>query len=153
MTIKFNKDMYARMRGKKDEPLSALGTKSVRSTDRGVLILVALPSSPTSAPAKGASPTPSVEEIPPRNKRLRVREKQKEKVDSRPSCVWDDVGVSVARAQETFSADELKVFFGVPADDVARRHLHKLMQVTLWFRSLHAFICFLFFFLSVYPFR
>ena len=88
MTTKFNKDMYARMRGKKDEPLSALGTKSVRITDRGVPILAALPSSPTSAPARSASPTPSVEEVPPRNKRLRVGEKQKEKVNSRPSCVW-----------------------------------------------------------------
>ena len=29
MTTKFNKDMYARMRGKKDEPLFALRTKSV----------------------------------------------------------------------------------------------------------------------------
>ena len=86
MTTKFNKDMYARMRGKKDEPLSALGTKSVRITDRGVPIL-ALPSSPTSAPTRGASPTLSVEEVPPRNKRLRAGEKQKEKVDSRPSCV------------------------------------------------------------------
>ena len=88
ITTKFNKDMYARMRGKKDEPLSALGTKSVRITDRGVPILAALPSSPTSAPARSASPTPSVEEVPPRNKRLRVGEKQKEKVNSRPSCVW-----------------------------------------------------------------
>ena len=35
MMTKFNKDMYARMRGKKDEPLSALGTKSVCITDRG----------------------------------------------------------------------------------------------------------------------
>ena len=88
MTIKFNKDMYARMRGKKDEPLSALWTKSVRITDRGVPILAALPSSPTSTLARGASPTPSVEEVPPRNKRLRAGEKQKEKVNSRPSCVW-----------------------------------------------------------------
>ena len=46
MTTKFNKDMYARMRGKKDEPLSALGTNSVRITDRGVPILAALPSLP-----------------------------------------------------------------------------------------------------------
>ena len=130
MTTKFNKDMYARMRGKKDEPLSALGTKSVRITDRGVLILAALPSSPTSAPTRVASPTPLVEELPPRNKRLKVGEKQKEKVDSRPSNVWDDIGVSVARAQDAFSADELKVFSGVPTDDVARRHLHKLVQVT-----------------------
>ena len=98
MMKKFNKDMYARMKGKKDKPLFAIGTKSVRITDRGVPILSALPSSPTSTPARGTSPTPSVEEVPPRNKRLRVGEKQKEKVDSRPSCVWDDAGVSVARA-------------------------------------------------------
>ena len=155
MTTKFNKDMYARMRGKKDEPLSTLRTKSVRITDRGVPILAALPSSPTSAPARGASPTPSVEEIPPRNKRLRAGEKQKEKVNSRPSSVWDDAGVSMARAQETFSVDKLKVFSRVPADDVARSHLHKLVQVTLWFHSLCAaiFFFFFFFFLSVYPFH
>ena len=98
MTTKFNKDMYARMRVKKDEPLFAIETKSFRITDRGVPILSALLSSPTSASARGASPTSSVEEVPSRNKRLRVGEKQKEKVDSRPSCVWDDAGVSVARA-------------------------------------------------------
>ena len=127
MTTKFNKDMYARMRSKKDEPLSALGTKSVRIMDRGVLILAALPFSPTFTPARVASPTLLVEELPPRNKRLRVGEKQKEKVDSRPSSVWDDAGVSMARAQDTFSADELEVFFGVPVDEVARRYLHKLV--------------------------
>ena len=131
MTTKFNKDMYARIRGKKDKPLSALGTKYVRITNRAIPILAALPSSPTSASARGASPTPLVEELPPRNKRLRVGEKQKEKVDSRPSSVWDDAGVSVARAQDTFSADELKVFSRVPADDVVRRHLYKLVQVTM----------------------
>ena len=60
----------------------------------------------------------------------------------------------MARAQEIFSADELKVFSGVSADDVARRHLHKLMQVTLWFHSLCAApYHFFFFFLSVYPFH
>ena len=131
MITKFNKDMYARIRSKKDEPLSALGTKSVCITDKGVPILAALPFSPTSAPARVASPTPVVEELPPCNKRLRVGEKQKEKVDFRPSSVWDDAGVSVARAQDTFSADELKVFSGVLVDDVARRHLHKLVQVTV----------------------
>ena len=128
---KFNKDMYARMRSKKDEPLSALGNKFVRITDRGISNLAALPSSPTSAPARVASPTPSIEELPPRNKRLKVGEKQKEKVDSRPSNVWDDIGVSVARAQDAFSANELKVFSGMPANDVMRRHLHKLVQVTV----------------------
>ena len=78
-----------------------------------------------------ASPTSSVEELTPRNKRLRVGEKQKEKVDSRPSSIWNDAGVLVARAQDIFSVDEMKVFSGVPADDVVRRHLHKLVQVTI----------------------
>ena len=87
MTTKFNKDMYARMRNKKDKPLSTIGTKSVRITDRGALILVALLSSPTSVPAEAASPTPSVKELTPRNKRLKVGEEQKEKVDSRPSSI------------------------------------------------------------------
>ena len=100
MTTKFNKDMYARMRNKKDEPLSAIGTKSVRITNRGVLILATLPSSPTSMPAGTTSPTPSVEDLTPRNKRLRVGDKQK-----------------------------IKVFSGVLADDIVRRHLHKFVQV------------------------
>ena len=75
MTTKFNKDMYARMRNKKDEPLSAIGTKSVRIMDRGASILAALPSSPTSVSTGTASPTPLVEELTPRNKRLRVGDK------------------------------------------------------------------------------
>ena len=87
MMTKFNKDMYARMRNKKEEPLSAIGTKSVRITNRGVLILAALPSSLTSMPAGMASPTSSVEVLTPRNKRLRVGDKQKVKVDSRPSSI------------------------------------------------------------------
>ena len=78
-----------------------------------------------------ASPTPSVEELTPCNKRLKVGEKQKERVDSRPSSIWDYAGVLMARAQDTFNADEMKVFSGVPVDDVARRHLHKLVQVTV----------------------
>ena len=71
MTTKFNKDMYARMRNKKNEPLSAIGTKSVRVTDRGAPI----PSSLTPVMTGTASPTPSIEELTPRNKRLRVGDK------------------------------------------------------------------------------
>ena len=35
MTTKFNKDMYAKMRAKKDELLSNIGKKAVRITGRG----------------------------------------------------------------------------------------------------------------------
>ena len=127
MMTKFNKDMYARMRNKKGEPLSTIGTKSVCITDRGAPILAALSSSPTPVTARTASPTPSIKELTPRNKRLRVGDKQKEKVDSRPSNIWDDAGVSIARAQDIFSIDDMKVLSGVPVDEVARRHLHKLV--------------------------
>ena len=90
--------MYARMRNKKDEPLFAIWIKSICITDRGAPILAAFLSSPTSVPVGTASPTPLVEELTPRNKRLRVGDKQKEKVDSRPSSIWDDARVFVARA-------------------------------------------------------
>ena len=75
MTTKFNKDMYAQIRNKKDEPLSAIGTKSVRIMDRGAPILAALPSSLTPVMAGTASPTPLLEELTPCNKRLRVGDK------------------------------------------------------------------------------
>ena len=83
--------------------MSAIGTKSVRITDRGALVLAVLPSTPTPVTAGTASPTPSVEELTPRNKRSRVGDKQKEKVDSRPSSIWDDAGVSMAWAQDIFN--------------------------------------------------
>ena len=35
MTTKFNKDMYAKMRAKKDEPLSNIGKKTVRIIGKG----------------------------------------------------------------------------------------------------------------------
>ena len=65
MTTKFNKDMYARMRNKKDEPLSAIGAKFVHVTERGAPILATLPSTPTLRMARTASPTPSMEELTP----------------------------------------------------------------------------------------
>ena len=68
-----------------------------------------------------------MEELTPRHKKPRTGDKQKEKVDSRPSSVLDDVGVSMVRAHDVFSVDDLKVFSRVPADEVVRRHLHMLV--------------------------
>ena len=87
MTTKFNKDMYARMRSKKDKPLSTIGAKSVRVMERGAPILAALPSTPTLGMVGTASLTPSVEELTPYHKRPRIGDKQEEKVDSRSSSV------------------------------------------------------------------
>ena len=75
MTTKFNKGMYARMRNKKDEPLSALGAKSVCITKRGAPILVALPSTPTLVTVGMVSLSPLVEELTPRHKKPSTRDK------------------------------------------------------------------------------
>ena len=91
MTTKFNKDMYAKMRSKKDEPLSSIGKKGVRVTGKGPSITVvtsAIPIVSGVETARMVSPTTSVEEIPtPSSKRPRLTVKEKEKADSLSSTV------------------------------------------------------------------
>ena len=99
MTTKFNKDMYAKMWSKKDEPLSSLEKKVVRVTGKGPLatpVTFATPIVSAVETVRMASPATSVEEIPtPSSKRLRVSGKEKEKADSHPSTVWSDGGLAV----------------------------------------------------------
>ena len=77
-----------------------------------------------------ASPTTSVEELPtPVSKRLRMSNKEKEKVDSRLSTVWDDESLAVDRSHGVVTAEDLKAFSSVPFNNVATRHVHKLVQV------------------------
>ena len=127
--INDSEDMNAQMRSKKDEPLSAIGAKSDRVTERGAPILAVLLSTPTPGTVGTASSTPLVEELTPRHKKPRTGDKQKEKVDSQSSSVWDDAGVALARAQDIFGDDDMKVFLGVSTNEVVGRRLHKLVQV------------------------
>ena len=63
---KFNKDMYAKMRAKKDEPLSNIGKKTVRITGRGSPAVLATSTTPVAFGAKTtstASPSTSIEEL------------------------------------------------------------------------------------------
>ena len=73
MTTRFNKDMYVKMRSKKDEPLSNIGKKGVRVTGKGPSIAPVTDATPIVSRVKNvrtASPTMSVEEIPtPSSKR------------------------------------------------------------------------------------
>ena len=85
MTTKFNKDMYAKIRAKKDEPLSNIGKKTMRITGRGS---PAVPATSITLVANGAektrtaSPSTSIEELPTLvSKRPRLSSKEKEKVD------------------------------------------------------------------------
>ena len=133
MTTKFNKDMYAKTRPKKDEPLSSIGKKGVRVTRKGPSVtLVTSATLIVSAveTVRTAFPTTSVEEIPtPSSKRLRMSGREREKADSHPSTVWSDGGLAMDRAYGLVMAEDMKVLNGVPFNVVANQQVHKLVQV------------------------
>ena len=133
MITKFNKDMYAKMRAKKDEPLSNIGKKTVRVTGKGPSVVPVASVTPVVfgvEMTRTASPSTSVEELPtPVSKRLRLSDREKEKVDPRSSIVWSDERLAVDRAHGVVNAEDLKVFSGVPFNNVASHHVHKPVQV------------------------
>ena len=137
MTTKFNKDMYAKMRAKKDEPLSNIGKKAMRITGRGSPAVPVTSITPVVSGAKTtrtASPSTSIEELStPASKRPRLSSKDKEKVDSRTSTIWSDERLAMDRAHGVITAGDLKVFSGVPSNTVANRHVHRLVQVRVFF--------------------
>ena len=125
MTTKFNKDMYAKMRSKKDEPLSSIGKKGVRVTGKGLPatpIVSVIPIISGAETVRTTSPAVLVEEIPtPSSKRQRISGKEKEKADSHSSIVWGDQGLAVDKAHGVVMAEDLKVFYGVPFNVVANQ--------------------------------
>ena len=133
MTTKFNKDMYAKMRSKKDEPLSSIGKKGVRVTGKGPFVTPVTSATPivySVETVRTASPATSVEEIPTlSSKRPCISGREKEKADSHSSTVWSDEGLAVDRAHGIVTAKDLKVFTGVPFNVVANQQVHKLVQV------------------------
>ena len=87
MTTKFNQEMYARLRVRKNKPLSSIGQKRPRVMKEVVETTV---STPVTSEPKAASPTVSVEDITPRPKRTHASDKGKSKADWN---VWDDQGL------------------------------------------------------------
>ena len=86
MMTKFNKDVYAKMRSKKDEPLSSIGKKGVCVTGKGPLVTPVTSATPNVSVVETVRTTSLatlVEEIPtPSSKRLRTSGKEREKADS-----------------------------------------------------------------------
>ena len=123
MTTKFNKDMYAKMKAKKDEPLSNIGKKTVHVTGKGSSGVLATSVTPVISSAEMTritSPSTSIEELPtPVSKRPRLSEREKEKADSRSSTIWSDERLALDRAYGVVTAEDLKVFSGVPSNTVA----------------------------------
>ena len=133
MTTKFNKDIYAKMRAKKGEPLSNIGKKTVRITGRVSSSVPATSVTPVvfgAETTRTASLSTSVEELPtPISKRPRLSEREKEKADPRSSTIWGDERLALDRAHKVVTAEDLKVFSRVPSNIVASHHVHKLVQV------------------------
>ena len=146
MTTKFNKDMYAKMRSKKDEPLSNLGKKAVSVTGKGPSINPlgsVTPMVSTIETMRTAFPTTSIEEIPtPGSKRPHVADKEKEKVDSRSSTIWDDERLAMDRAHEVVTPADLRALSNMSLNEVVSRHVHRLVQV--WCSSFPPFFFFFF---------
>ena len=139
MTTKFNKDMYAKMRSKKDELLSNLGKKAGRVTGKGPFVNPlgsATPMVSATETTRTASPTTSIEEIPtPGSKRPRVADKEKEKVDSRSSTIWDDERLAMDRVHEVVTPVDLRALSDMSLNEVASHHVHRLVQVWCSFFS------------------
>ena len=133
MTTKFNKDIYAKMRANKGEPLSNIGKKMVRVTEKGSSGVPATSVTPVVSGAetmRTASPSTSFEELSTLiSKRQRLSEREKEKADPRSSTNWSDKRLALDRAHGVVTAEDLKVFFGVSPNTVASRHVHRLVQV------------------------
>ena len=133
MTTKFNKDMYAKMRSKKDEPLSSIGKKGVCVTGKGPSVTPITSATPIVSAVetiRTTSPTTLVEEIPtPSSKRLHTSGKEREKADSHSSTVWSDGGLAIDRAHGVVTAEDLKALSSVPFNVVANQQVHKLVQV------------------------
>ena len=66
ITTKFNNKMYAKMRAKKNEPLSNLGKKVMRVVEKGTPVTLA---TSVLKVTRIASPITSVKEITPRTKK------------------------------------------------------------------------------------
>lgn len=155
MTSKFNKDMYAKIKGKKNEPLSSIGQKTLRFTDREKEkekekekeTTERGSSTPTLDEAGAASPAISLEEVPA-PKRQKTGKKGKEKVGF---SAWEDADTAFARANEFFTPEEKKEISLVPSHQMVNQHVHKLVQVSFELSS--SFSKFFFFLTQVFILR
>ena len=133
MAAKFNKDMYAKMRSKKDKALSSIGKKGVRVTGKGPSVTPVTSATPIVSGVETVRTTSLatlVEEIPtPSSKRLHTSGREKEKADSHSSTVWSNRGLAVDRAHGIVTTKDLKVLTSVPFNVVANQQVHKLVQV------------------------
>ena len=146
MTSKFIKEMYKKIREKKNESLSSIGQRKLRFTDkkkekeREKEIVERGSSTPVLELEDGqaASPCVSIEEVARPLKKQKVGSKGKEKVGSN---VWSDAEAAIDRAHELLTPGEMKEISSIPSHQMVSRHVHKLVQVILLI-LVHSFFLF-----------
>ena len=97
-----------------------------------------------------SSPTASIEEIvTPGSKRQRVagKGKEKKKANVFSSTIWDDERLALDRAHEVVTPADLRALSDMSLNDVASRHVHKLVQVrsSSFFLFFISYLFFIFF--------
>ena len=122
MATKFNQELYAKMRAKKNEPLSSLAQKHPRAAKE---VVETTASTPVASNPKATSPTTSIKEITPDSKKARG-DKGKSKVDA---SIWDDAATAIGRAHNVVIPKELKGLNSIPSHELVSRYIHKLVQV------------------------
>ena len=123
MTTKFNQEMYAKLRARKNEPLSSIDQKPLRVTKE---VVETTTSTPIASNPKTYPPSISFKEITPRPKRTRDNDKGKSKIDSN---VWDDATTAIGRAHNIITPGELKSLSVVLSHELVSHHVHELIQV------------------------
>ena len=132
MTRKFNKEMYDKIKGKKNEPLSIIGQKTLKIVDREKEKVAVERGSSTHTPTptldegRSTSPALSMEELAPPLKKRKTGGKGKEKVDS---SIWADAGVAMARANKLLTPEKMMEISSIPSHEMVSQHVHKLVQV------------------------
>ena len=124
MTTKFNQELYAKIKAKKNEPLSSIGMRRLRvvEKEKEKEVMKKGSSTPTLDEGRVTSPGIPIEEIVPRGKKRKTRDKGKKKVGA---SIWADEA-GVARVNEVMMPEDLKEIFIMPSHEMVNRHVHKL---------------------------
>ena len=128
MTTKFNQELYAWMKAKKNEPLSSIGQRRLRVVEKDKekeLVEKGLSTS-TLDERRLTSPSVSIEKVVPSTKKWKTGDKGNEKIGSN---IWADAWEAMARANEVLTPKEMKEISSVPSHEMVSHHVHKLMQV------------------------
>ena len=143
MTTKFNKEMYKKIK-EKNEPLSNIGQRKLRITDKEKEREKEMVERGSSTPALGleegqaASPSVFIEEVTRPLKKQKVGSKGIKKIGS---SVWSDAETAMDHANELLTPREMKDISSIPSHEMVSHHVHKLVQVILFILVFFPLFC------------